>query len=264
MKYLTAILIFCLSIPMLRAQDTQIKKVYVNKHVSTHFICSEPVQYVDVSTDNVVGDIPLSNIVRVRPRDSTEEKMGILTIVAEQYLIQYMMIYGPPDRADKQILVQQSEGTGLMVPALELTNAEMKSFAVQALQTTAKKPIGRKRAFGMEIILNQIYTVGDYYLLDLSLRNSTNIPYDIDQLRFRVEDKKILKATNVQSVELEPEFQYYEHTHFRNKYRNVFVFRKFTFPGQKVFTIELAEEQISGRNLKLEIAYKDVLDADVL
>jgi hypothetical protein len=44
----------------------------------------------------------------------------------------------------------------------------------------------------------------------------------------------------------------------------VFVFKKFTYPNKKVFSIELSEKQISGRNIKLEIDYKKVLNADVL
>jgi UDP-N-acetylmuramate--alanine ligase len=43
---------------------------------------------------------------------------------------------------------------------------------------------------------------------------------------------------------------------------NLFVFEKFTFPDQKVFTIEFSEKQISGRTVKLMIDYEDVLNAD--
>ncbi|MCS3332298.1 DUF4138 domain-containing protein (plasmid) [Bacteroides thetaiotaomicron] len=42
----------------------------------------------------------------------------------------------------------------------------------------------------------------------------------------------------------------------------MFVFEKFTFPDQKVFTIEFSEKQISGRTVKLMIDYEDVLNAD--
>jgi hypothetical protein len=35
-----------------------------------------------------------------------------------------------------------------------------------------------------------------------------------------------------------------------------------TFPNDKVLTIEIAEKQISGRNIQLSIDYEDVLSAD--
>jgi len=40
------------------------------------------------------------------------------------------------------------------------------------------------------------------------------------------------------------------------------VFEKFTFPDEKVFTVEVSEKQISGRTVILRIDYADVLNAD--
>jgi hypothetical protein len=49
---------------------------------------------------------------------------------------------------------------------------------------------------------------------------------------------------------------------FKYGYRNVLVIKKMTFPNDKVLTIEMAEKQISGRNIMLNIDYEDVLSAD--
>jgi len=51
---------------------------------------------------------------------------------------------------------------------------------------------------------------------------------------------------------------------FQHTYRNIIVFKKLSFPGNKVLNIELNEKQISGRVITLSVSYKDVLDADVL
>lgn len=263
MKYIFIFItvIFC---HQLEAQQNEISIIYVNEHVSTHFICSESVQYVDISTNQVVGDIPLSNVVRIRPKEGSEDNPGIVTIIAEQYIIQYQMKYTDAESADKKIFISQPDGQSLMLPEITMTYEEMRSFSLDVLQTKTRKTRQRKRTNGIEVQLNKIYTVGGYYLLDLSFRNRTKIPYDIDQIRFKIEDKKITKATNIQSIEIKPEFQFYHMKGFKKQYRNVFIFRKFTFPNKKVFTIELAEKQISGRNLTLKIDYKDVLNADVL
>ncbi|WP_332911825.1 DUF4138 domain-containing protein [Algoriphagus boritolerans] len=112
--------------------------------------------------------------------------------------------------------------------------------------------------------MNSIYTVDDYIFLDISFTNKTNLKFDLDQLRFKIEDKRITKATNVQSIEIEPEYQLFTPKSFEKKYHNIYVFKKFTFPNSKVFTIELSESQISGRTLSLEIKYADLLAADTL
>ncbi|RYE54358.1 MAG: DUF4138 domain-containing protein [Sphingobacteriales bacterium] len=44
----------------------------------------------------------------------------------------------------------------------------------------------------------------------------------------------------------------------------MYVFKKFTFPGDKVFNIEITEKQVSGRNLSLLMAYSDLLEADTI
>ena len=49
---------------------------------------------------------------------------------------------------------------------------------------------------------------------------------------------------------------------FKRGYRNVIVVKKMTFPNDKVLTIEMTENQISGRNISVSIDYEDVLSAD--
>ena len=114
----------------------------------------------------------------------------------------------------------------------------------------------------MDIRLNNIYSAGEYFFIDFSVENRTNIRFDIDQIRFKVEDKKKSKATNSQSVELSPAMILESGTSFLHGYRNVVVLKKLTFPNDKVLTIEMSEKQISGRTITLSIDYEDVLHAD--
>ena len=92
--------------------------------------------------------------------------------------------------------------------------------------------------------------------------NRTNIRFDIDQLKVKLNDKKTSKSTTVQTVELTPEFTLDSSESFHFGYRNVIVVKKMTFPNDKVLTIELSEKQISGRTISLDIDYEDVLYAD--
>jgi len=112
--------------------------------------------------------------------------------------------------------------------------------------------------------LYHVYTAADYIFIDLGYRNKTNLAYDIADLRFHIDDKKITKATNVQSVELKPEFILFTKPLFQKTYRNIIVLKQMTFPGNKVLHIELSEKQISGRVITLNITYQDVLDADTI
>ena len=114
----------------------------------------------------------------------------------------------------------------------------------------------------MEMRLNNIYSVGEYFFIDFSINNKTNIRFDIDELRFKLADKKTSKATNAQIIELAPAMLLDSRPSFMHGYRNVAVIKKMTFPNDKVLSIELSEKQISGRTLTLSIDYEDVLCAD--
>ena len=61
---------------------------------------------------------------------------------------------------------------------------------------------------------------------------------------------------------LQPVFTLGQTKRFRYGYRNVIVIRKMTFPNDKQLTIEMTENQISGRTISLKVNYSDVLSAD--
>ena len=117
-------------------------------------------------------------------------------------------------------------------------------------------------AHGIRADVNNIYSVGDYFFIDYSLRNRTKIPYDIEEVRVKLEDKKETKATNSQTIELTPVFSLNSARKFRKDYRNVLVLPKLTFPEEKVLRLEISESQISGRTVTLAIEYEDILNAD--
>ena len=110
--------------------------------------------------------------------------------------------------------------------------------------------------------MNNIYAVGEYFFIDFSVENKTNIRFDIDEIRVKLADKKLSKATNAQVIELTPELMLQGNKSFKYGYRNVMVLKKMTFPNDKVLTIEMTENQISGRNISVSIDYEDVLSAD--
>jgi conjugative transposon TraN protein len=189
------------------AQNDNPNTVYVNELVTTHFICSEPIQYVDFSTNKVIGDLPMKNVLRVKPKENELGNLGVLTIMAQQYMVQYEIVYTRPTEASRKIMIGQEDAQSLLLHEVEFTYEDMKAYCAKILQSKTRRPKKRIRELGIEARLNQIYTVGDYYLVDLSILNRTKIQYDIDQIRFKIADKKITKATNFQEVEIKPEYQ---------------------------------------------------------
>lgn len=114
----------------------------------------------------------------------------------------------------------------------------------------------------LKITLNNIYVLYDYFFFDIAVENKSNIAFERDQVCFKTEDEKMGKVTNFQQLEVTPKYQTNPEKAFTKLYHNVFVFEKFTFPDDKVFTIELAQSQISSGAELLKVKYKEVLNAD--
>ena len=269
-KNMAALLLCVFSAMPVLAQQTyeEMEQLTVNEQVTTVITATEPVRFVDISTDKVVGDQPINNTIRLKPKEGADvhedgEILAIVTIVTERYRTQYALIYTTRlQEAVTDKTIQPEEKIAYNNPAVSLSTEDMTRYARQIWNSTARIRNVSTKMHRMVIRLNNIYTVGDYFFLDFSIENRTNIKFDIDEMRFKLADKKQSKATNSQVIELTPAMTLENTTSFKYGYRNVVVLKKMTFPNDKVLTIELSEKQISGRTISLNIDYEDVLSAD--
>lgn len=269
-KKISALLLCAISALPSMAQQTyeEMEQLTVNEQVTTVITASEPIRFVDISTDKVVGDQPINNTIRLKPKEGADvnadgDVLAIITIVTERYRAQYALLYTTRLQeavSDKQI--QPEEKIAYHNPAVSMSTEDMTMFARKIWNSPAKIRNVSTKQHRMVMRLNNIYAVGDYFFIDYSIENKTNIRFDIDEIRVKLSDKKLTKATNAQMIELTPSLILEDSRSFRHGYRNVIVLKKMTFPNDKVLTIEMAEKQISGRNIQLSIDYEDVLSAD--
>ena len=189
--------------------------------------------------------------------------LAVVTIVTERYRTQYALIYtSRMDEAVTEKTISLDERVPYNNPAVSMSTEDMTRYARQIWASQARFRNVSTKMHRMTMRLNNIYSVGEYFFIDFSVENRTNIRFDIDQLRVKLNDKKTSKATTVQTIELKPELVLDPTQSFRYGYRNVIVLKKMTFPNDKILTIELSEKQISGRTINLSIEYEDVLSAD--
>ena len=267
-KKICTLLIGVLTVCGANAQTTyeEMELLTVNEQVTTVITATEPIRFVDISTDKVAGDQPISNTIRLKPKEAGHadgDVLAIVTIVTERYRVQYGLIYTTRLQeavTDKE--VQMEEQQPFHNPAVSLSTEDMYRFARQIWTSPARYRDVSKRQHRMTMRLNNIYAVGEYFFIDFSVENRTDIRFDIDEIRVKLADKKVSKATNSQIIELKPEMMLEKTKSFLHGYRNVMVVRKMTFPNDKVLTIEMSEKQISGRTISVNIDYEDVLNAD--
>ena len=74
----------------------EMEQLTVNEQVTTVITASEPIRFVDISTDKIAGDQPINNTVRLKPKEGMHEDgevLAIVTIVTERYRTQYALLY---------------------------------------------------------------------------------------------------------------------------------------------------------------------------
>ncbi len=269
-KKLTVVLLIGIVTMPVMAQKTMDDMQYltINENVTTVITASEPVRFVDISTAKVVGDQPINNTIRLKPKEGMEvnhdgDVLAVVTVVTERYRTQYALIYtSRMSEAVTEKTIAPDERVPYHNPAVSMSTEDMTRYARQIWSSPARFRNVSTKMHRMTMRLNNIYSVGEYFFIDFSVDNRTDIRFDIDQLRVKLSDKKTSKATTAQTIELTLELVLDPTQSFRYGYRNVIVLKKMTFPNDKILTIELSERQISGRTIYLNVEYEDVLSAD--
>lgn len=253
-----------------RAQQPQtfeeLPMLTVNENVTTVITATEPIRFVDISTNVVAGDQPINNTIRLKPMTGEHKDgdiLAIVTIITERYRTQYSLIYtSRKEEAVTDKVIHVGEQMNYNNPAVTMSTEDMYKYARRIwLSPTKYRNVSTKRNM-LKMVLNNVYSVGDYFFIDFSVYNKTNIRFDVDELRLKLCDKKITKAANNQTIEITPALVLEKGNSFSKAYRNVVVLKKMTFPNDKVLTIELSEKQISGRTITMNVDYEDVLNAD--
>lgn len=260
---------------------SDLPEIEITEGINLHIISPEPIQYVDLSTERLTGDLPAANIGRIKITDNpdSDEKgknkmctalsngtqIGIITVVAQSFIAQYKVVYRNQDNLNTitNIHIQPEAMQPIEFDKMVFSNLELRKFAMDIIQKKSEKnPIREEKNLKLSFQLNNVYVISDYIFLDMTIKNNSNLSYDIEDLKFSLEDKKIHKATNNQSVDLAPILQLYPQKHFRKNFRNIYVFKKFTYPNSKVMMIRLIEEQLSGRTIEMKVNYSEILKAD--
>ena len=261
--------------------SSDLPEIEIAEGINLHIISPEPIQYVDLSTQKLTGDLPATNIARIKITDSPEsnetekikkqttftsgQNIGVITVVGQSFIAQYKAIYRNSENLNTitNIHIQHEHMQPIEFNKMVFSNLELRKFAMDIIQKKSEKnPIREEKNLKLNVQLNNVYVMSDYIFLDMTFKNNSNLSYEIEDLKFSIEDKKIYKATNNQSIEMIPLFQLNPQKHFRKNFRNIYVFKKFTFPNSKVMMIRLIEEQLSGRTIEMKVNYSEILKAD--
>ncbi len=126
------------------------------------------------------------------------------------------------------------------------------------------KHIGSKR-FGIQYTLKGLYAHNGLLYFHTQLKNTSQVPFSVDYITFKIVDKKVAKRTAIQEQVIYP-LRAYNNVQERGgktMERAVFTLPKFTIPDDKHLLVELHEKQ-GGRHQSFFMENADLVRAKVI
>lgn len=252
-----------------RRQVVEPYRVEVAFNKTLHILFPSEVVYVDLGSLDLIADKAdgAQNVVRIKAakQDFTEET-NFSVITADGCFYSFTAVYSEnpsqlniemedwlhkdpySDFANRQMYIRLDELSG----ETPLTVNRI-MYTILRRNVRDIKSVGSKR-FGIEVLLRGVYVHGDLFYLHVSMRNRSKVAFDIDYIRFKICDRKTARRTAVQETFVNPVrvFDEIMRVDAEGMIRNVFVFRKFTIPDDKVLIMEIYERN-GGRHQRFEI-----------
>lgn len=252
--------------------DKNIPAYFISLERTTTIVSPEPILYVDISTNRVEGDLSAATgnkVFRLKPsKDFIEDESFTVSVVTEKMVALYKLTCRHSDNHNDNVytIAVNPQNAWRLNEYNKPSPADFEKLSFYAL--TKKRGIYniKTKENGMEGWINNIYTAGEYIIFDIGIKNKTNLPFEINEIRFKILDKYEVSAHVSQELEIKPGFQLYEkeNSAIKKTWRNFYIFPKLTYPDNKVFQIEINERPITGRKLTISVDYNQILHANTL
>ena len=252
----------------------------VTFYKTVHIFFPSAIKYVDLgSADIIAGKADGSeNVLRVKAalRDfSRETNLAVITEDGSYYT--YNVKYADePVKLNIEMKDFLHDGEAVNRPnnSQEVYLKELGSESPLLVRLIMKsihkddkrlvKHIGCKR-FGIQYILKGIYTHNGLLYFHTELKNSSNVPFTVDFVSFKVVDRKVAKRTAIQEQVIVPlrAYNYVTEVGGKSRERTVFTLPKFTLPDDKQLVVEI-NEQNGGRHQQFTVTNAELVRARVI
>ena len=247
---------------------------------TVHIIFPSAIRYVDLGSADLLAAKAdgAENVLRVKAalQDfSRESNLAVITEDGAYYTFNVKYADEPVKLSVEMTdFIHDGEAVNRPNNAMEIYMRELGSESPLLVKLIMKsiykndkreiKHIGSKR-FGIQYTLKGIYTHNGLLYFHIQLKNSSNVPFDVDYITFKIVDKKVAKRTAIQEQVIMPLRANNNLTLIGGKRteRVVFTLPKFTIPDDKQLIIELNEKE-GGRRQSFVVENADLVRAKVI
>lgn len=247
---------------------------------TVHIIFPDAIRYVDLgSSDLIAGKADgAENVLRVKAavRDfSMETNMAVITDEGSYYTFnvkysdepQKLNIEMKDFIHDGEVVNRPNNAQEIYLKELGKESPLLVKLIMNSIYKNDRreiKHIGSKR-FGVQFVLKGIYSHNGLLYFHTQVKNSSNVPFNVDFVTFKIVDKKVAKRTAIQETIVTPlrAHNFAMQINGRRDQRTVFTLPKFTIPDDKQLIIELNEKE-GGRHQSFVVENNDLVRARVI
>ena len=245
-----------------------------------HVIFPAAIAYVDLGSANIIAGKAdgAENVIRVKAAKrgfKGETNMSVITEDGAYY--SFNVKYAREPRIlnvemtdfihDGEAVNRPNNSMNIYLKELGSESPVLVRLVMKSIWKENKrrvKHIGSK-SFGIQFLLKGIYTHNGLLYFHTEIKNSSNVPFDVDYITWKIVDKKVAKRTAIQEQVIQPlrTQNFVMNVAGNSNERTVWTMDKFTLPDDKCLVVELAEKN-GGRHQSFTIENTDLVRARVI
>ena len=207
----------------------------------------------------------VENVLQVKAGRKQFPETNLTVITADGVLHQFTVTYSDTPSTQAITIAGNTGKQSLILVKDAVNERDIQSDSKLALKQNVSGRIDEHNKYQMNLSLQEIFIHNNTLYYKIQIRNKSSISYDIKSLKFLIRDRKKVKRTSSQEMEINPLFIGNESGRIQAYASRtiIYVVKKFTIPDGKTLFINLFEEN-GGRHLTLKVDNKDILKAKML
>ncbi|MFZ6012795.1 MAG: conjugative transposon protein TraN [Bacteroidota bacterium] len=214
----------------------------------------------------------VENILQLKAARHSFPLTNLTVITSDGVIHEFAVHYSKEPRQQVLILENAPLSTGRgaggeakLIFQTDMMETEMENHASKIVNTKRSIRFVSESKYKVGLSLRGIYIKDNVIFYHFRMDNQSNINYDVDFLRFYIQDRQKVKRTASQEVDVKPMYVFGNAEKIRGRTSEdvVYALEKFTIPDAKRLHIEMFEKN-GGRNLELSIRNRTIVKAKLI
>lgn len=266
MKALTVIvtILWTLAFHANAQSDTEPCSLEITFNKTSSLVFQSMIASVDLGSRDILAQKAkgVENVLQLKAARQNFPETNLTVITADGTLHLFTVNYSPNPAALSFTVREGDEKKSGLIFDTAMTESALEHYCTQIIDQKHFRVVKRESKYKMTLTLNGVYVVNDIIFYHFTIKNKSNLNYDVDFLRLFIEDKARIKRTASQAVDVKPLCLFGNAKRINANSTNnlVIALDKFTIPNARQLMIELYEQN-GGRNLNLAIGSRIITNA---